>query len=368
MKVPLLDPRLNNESCIEELEAAASSVLRSGQYILGQRVEDFESQISTYLNVDHAIGVSSGTDALLLSLMALDIGPGDEVICPSFTFFATAGSIVRVGATPVFVDIQPDCFTCDPSSIESAITSKTKAIIPVHLFGQSADMTRISAIAKKYSLFVIEDAAQAIGCELNGIKVGRIGDIGCFSFFPSKNLGGFGDAGLVTTNDSNLASKLRTLRVHGGKDRYFHDAVGGNFRIDALQAALLSVKLPYLNNQELRRWENSCMYETLLKNSGFILPKEVRGKHVYNQYTIKVPKKRDELQKYLAKKGIASGIYYPLPLHKQKCFQHLVPGDIDLPVTDGIAKTCLSLPIASELTVEQLIYVSNTLQESEGKF
>jgi len=349
MKVPMLDPARMHESYQKELEDAALRVLRSGKYILGQEVELFEDACAKYIGAKHAIGVSSGTDALLVSLMALGIGPGDEVICPSFTFFATAGSIARAGATPIFADILPECFTLDPEDVERRITSKTKAIIPVHLFGQCADMTRLLHLAQRHNLYVVEDVAQAIGASLakQNVKAGAMGDLGCFSFFPSKNLGGFGDAGLVTTNSGKLAARVRSLRNHGQAEQYVHTAVGGNFRIDALQAALLSVKLKHLPEAEAQRVDHADMYSKALDSAYFWIPEQIRGHHVYNQFTIRVPGgKRDMLKKHLENRDIGCAIYYPLPLHAQPCFDQ----SFELPVTDFAVKECLSLPIAAELT------------------
>ena len=293
-------------------------------------------------------------------MMALGIGPGDEVICPSFTFFATAGAVFRTGGKPIFVDICPDCFTIDPVSIKDAMTSQTKAIIPVHLFGQAADMLSISDIAG--NIPVIEDAAQAIGCELDNHRVGGLGTTGCFSFFPSKNLGGYGDAGLITTNDDQLAEKIRLLRVHGGEG-YIHRIVGGNFRIDALQAALLLVKLNRLAVYESNRHRNAQIYYQKLTGCESIsLPKITRGKHVFNQFTIQVRGgRRKALQSYLARQGISTGIYYPLPLHQQECFKGCVPHRLSLPVTELLAQQCLSLPIAAELQEDQIEFVANQI-------
>lgn len=364
MNVPMLDPQKSNAPYQDELERVALNVIRSGKYILGTEVETFEKTCAQYLSCEDTIAVSSGTDALILSLMALGIGPGDEVICPSFTFFATASSIVRVGAVPVFVDVYPGCFTINSSEIINAITDKTKAIIPVHLFGQSAEMEAILKIAKEHNLFIIEDACQAIGAE-HIRKAGTLGDTGCFSFFPSKNLGGFGDAGLVSTNNKDLAKELRSLRVHGSSKQYYHDKIGGNFRIDALQATLLNVKIKYLPEAEVKRIEHADLYFEHLQNvKTFMLPPKVRGHHTFNQFTIRVvDDRRDSLQVFLKDKGITSAIYYPLPLHQQKCFEHLVPRDLFLSETEKLSKEVLSLPIASELSNDQIMYVINSLLE-----
>lgn len=356
MSIAMINPSEANKLFLKDLEDAAIKVIRSGKYILGPEVEIFEREIATYLGVKHAIGMSSGTDALLAAFMAYGIGPGDEVICPSFTFFATAGSIVRCGATPVFVDILKDCFTIDPEAIRKAITKRTKAIMPVHLFGQSSDMDSIMAIAKESGLVVIEDACQAIGSSINGAMVGTIGDVGCYSFFPTKNLGGVGDSGLIVTNDDSIAGKLVAARNHGSKVRYFHDFVGGNFRIDTLQAALLSVKLKHLPEQEAARKRHAQNYYKIFKytrlNEDVIsTPKEVRGNHIYNQYTIRVhDNKRDELMAHLNKLGIGSAIYYPLPLHKQVCFTSSNSIHHDMKETDLAAQEVLSLPISAEVS------------------
>ncbi len=361
MKVPLLNPGLGNASFMSELVSTASRVLTSGQYILGAEVDNFESSFAEYLEVNHAIGVSSGTDALIASLIAMDVGPGDEVICPSFTFFATAGAIARVGATPVFVDILPDCFTLDPAKILDAITGKTKAIIPVHLFGQSASLSKILKIAKDHNLYVIEDAAQAIGCQFKGKQVGTFGDTGCFSFFPSKNLGGFGDAGLVVTNSSEVAEKIRSIRNHGMKTMYRHDIVGGNFRIDALQAALLTVKLKYFPEIEVRRIEHANFYYDRTISDGIVFPPCIRGKHIYNQFTLRIPEVRNEVQQALHEADIISAVYYPVPLHQQECFSRTTPKDLCLPETERASLECLSIPVAAELITEQLVHVANSL-------
>lgn len=356
MKVPMLDPSLGNAEFMEELLETSERVIRSGQYILGEEVEAFEQEVADYIDVKYAIGVSSGSDALLASLMALDIGPGDEVLCPSFTFFATAGSIARTGATPIFVDIHPRTFNMDLR--DKDITRNTKAIMPVHLFGQCANMDYIKDIAERYNLPIIEDACQSIGATFGLKHAGTLGDMGCFSFFPSKNLGGFGDAGLVTTNNAELASKIKMLRNHGARERYYHDFIGGNFRIDALQAALLRVKLRYLSKMKARRIENAQIYLDL-QVKRFTPECHKYAEHVYNQFTIRLPNEatRNNVIELLQKKGISSAIYYPLPLHKQKCFKSTVY----LPYTDKAASQVLSLPIASEITTEQISYVANCL-------
>lgn len=356
MSISMINPGEANKAFLKDLEDAAIKVIRSGKYILGPEVEVFEREIATYLGVKHAIGMSSGTDALLAAFVVYGIGPGDEVICPSFTFFATAGSIVRCGATPVFVDVLKDCFTIDPQAIRKAITKRTKAIMPVHLFGQSSDMDSIMTIAKESKLIVIEDACQAIGASINNSMVGTIGDVGCFSFFPTKNLGGVGDSGMIVTNDDRTAEKLLAARNHGSKVRYFHDFVGGNFRIDTLQAALLSVKLKHLPQHEEARRRHAKIYQKVFKHlisnvKALSYPNEPRGKHTYNQYTVRVHNnKRDELMSYLSKLNIGTAIYYPLPLHRQVCFTKENSRFLDMTETDIASKEVLSLPISSEVS------------------
>ena len=385
--VPLLDPRRANNAVDAALKAAFARVLQHGQFILGQEVEAFEKACARYLNVEHAIGVSSGTDALLLALMALGVKAGDEVICPTYTFFATAGSIWRTGAKPVFVDINSRCFNCDPEDIRRKLTPRTKAIMPVHLFGQSADMDPIIDLAKSKGIPVIEDAAQAIGAEYRGRRVGSLGNVGCFSFFPSKNVGGFGDAGLVTTNDGDLARKIRELRTHGGLAQYQHQTVGGNFRIDALQAALLTVKLEHADRYTQGRQENAARYTELLTRAGvgaldashgcsskcpavqgqpkapILLPAACQSRHVFNQYVIRIAGqgRRDRLQSYLKSKSIGSAVYYPRPMHLQACFASLGHKVGDLPVSERAADESLALPIFSELTAEELRCVAESI-------
>jgi dTDP-4-amino-4,6-dideoxygalactose transaminase len=366
MKVPLLDLKPQNSALAAQLKEAFQRVLESGTFILGPEVEQFELDTAKLIGAKHAIGVSSGTDAILLPLMALGIGPGDEVLCPSFTFFATAGCIARVGARPVFVDSSPDSFNIDVKDAARRITARTKAIIPVHLYGQTADMDAIMELARANNLRVIEDAAQALGATYRGRQAGSIGDFGTFSFFPTKNLGAFGDAGLLTTNDDELAETARLLRNHGARQRYYHRRVGGNFRIDALQAALLSVKLPHLAEYSRRRAENAAYYgERLAWVSRLILPRayEHNG-HIWNQYTVRVADgARDGLKAHLASRGIGSEIYYPVPLHRQECF---APATEALPVSERLAAECLSLPIYPDLSREQLDWVVEAIGEFLG--
>ncbi len=363
-KIPLLDLNAQYEGIEDDIFAAFKDVFKSKQFIMGPKVVELEEKIAAYCQSKYAIGVSSGTDALVLALMALGIKQGDEVITTPFTFFSTAGSISRLGAKPVFVDIDPVTFNIDTSLIEAKITDNTKAIIPVHLFGQMADMDPIMAIAKKYNLAVVEDGAQAIGSEYKGKRAGSVGDLGCFSFFPSKNLGACGDGGIVTTNDEELAEKCRVMRVHGSKPKYHHHVVGGNFRLDPLQAAILLVKLPYLEGQHEGRIKNAQFYNEQL-NSNFITP--VIGddlgnnsRMIYNQYTFRV-QNRTELQAYLKDFTIGNMVYYPVPLHLQKCFEDLGYKDGDCPESEKAAKEVLSIPIYPELTNEQLHYVVDVL-------
>lgn len=358
--VPLLDLDAQYAPIRDQVLKAIEEVVDSKQFILGKKVAAFEAEVAQYIGAKYAIGVSSGTDALILALMALDIGPGDEVITSPFTFFATAGSIARVGARPVFVDIDSKTYNINPNLIEQKITSKTKAIMPVHLFGQLADMDQIMAIAKKHHLYVIEDAAQAIGSAYTtpqGEKqAGTIGDIGCFSFFPSKNLGCAGDAGLVTTNNPELADKLTILRVHGSKPKYYHKIIGGNFRIDTIQAVVLSVKLPYLESQHEARQKHGQYYTEYLKDLVGVPYVKPNHKMIYNQYTIRL-QKRDELQAYLDNAKIGNAIYYPVPLHVQECFNYLGYREGDCPQSELAAKEVLSIPIYAELIQEQQDYV-----------
>jgi dTDP-4-amino-4,6-dideoxygalactose transaminase len=386
MKVPLLDLKPQYKSLKKEIDETLIRVAESQYFILGPEVDKMEKSFCNYLGSKYALGISSGTDALLIALMAIDIKPGDEVIVPTFSFFATAGVVSRLNAIPVLVDSDPVTFNIDPTEVEKKITPKTKAIIPVHLFGQSCDMDQLMTIARKRNIKVIEDAAQAIGVQYkDGRCVGTIGDIGCFSFFPSKNLGCFGDGGLVTTNDDQLAERLRVLRVHGGEPKYYHRIIGGNFRLDALQAAIISVKLPHLNSWSEKRRINAETYTKLFVENGLaaeegkiifdeknkvLLPKAVykakadtvKNYHIYNQYIIRV-EKRDELRKYLSEKEIGTEIYYPVPFHLQKCFAYLGYKTGDFPLAEQAANTSIALPIYPELTIEQLTYVVDTIEE-----
>lgn len=378
MKVPLLDLRRQNLPIEPELLDVFRRVLNSGQFILGPEVEAFETSAASVAGAHFGIGVTSGTDALLVALMALGIGPGDEVICPAFTFFATAGCIARTGAKPVFADSCPDCFNLDPAGIEPLITSRTKALIPVHLFGQAADMDPILEIARRRGLAVIEDAAQAFGAEYRGRPVGGLGDFGAVSFFPTKNLGALGDAGLLVTNDEALAEKARLLRNHGAQARYFHSMVGGNFRLDALQAALLAVKLPHLADYTARRQRHACEYNRALAGLrggeavDVVVPAAHADRsHIANQYTVRVrpgsrwtrrESPRDALKEFLRERGIASEIYYPVPLHRQECFREYGPYPA-LPVAEALSAEALSLPVFPELAPEERQAVIDAVRE-----
>ena len=365
--VPLLDLSAHYENIQQDVLSAIEEVFRSKQFILGDKVEQLEKEINAYCNTAFSIGVSSGTDGLLMALMALDIHQGDEVITSPFTFFATAGCIARVGATPVFVDIDPDTYNIDPSKIEAVITPQTKAIMPVHLFGQMADMDVIRDIAKRHGLFVIEDAAQAIGSEYASkdgktYRAGAMGDVGVFSYFPSKNLGCCGDGGHVVTQTQHLADKLKSIRNHGAKERYYHDFIGGNFRLDAIQAAILLVKLPYLEEQHRLRQKNAAFYNQALQGTVSVPITKPLTRMIYNQYTIRVPN-RASLQTFLTNRHIGQAVYYPVPLHLQACFAYLGYKSGDFPHAEQAAKEVLSLPIYAELTDLQKQSVVQAIQD-----
>jgi dTDP-4-amino-4,6-dideoxygalactose transaminase len=355
--VPLLDLQAQFRPLRDEALAAIARVCDSQQFILGAEVEAFEREMAEQLSVRHAVGVSSGTDAILAALMALDIGPGDEVVTTTYSFFATAGCVVRVGATPVLVDIDPHTFNLDPEATVAAFTPRTKAVMPVHLFGQPAEMDTILDAARARNIAVIEDAAQAIGATYRGRPVGGLGTAGCFSFFPSKNLGAFGDAGLVVTNDDALGERLRLVRGHGMKPKYWHHLIGGNFRIDALQAAVLRVKAPHLPAWTEARRANAARYRALfaeLDRAGRVtLPVEAPDRHhIYNQFVIRVPD-RDGLRAHLTQAGIGTEVYYPLPFHLQPCFASLGHREGDFPHAEAAARESLALPIYGELTAAQ---------------
>lgn len=365
--VPLLDLDAQYRPLREELLAAVTRVCDSGRFILGPEVDALEHELERALGVAHAVTVSSGTDAILAVLMALGIGPGDEVITPTYSFFATAGCVARVGATPKLVDIDPATYNVDPEAVRRAITPKTKAIIPVHLYGQMADMNALMEIAAERGIPVIEDACQAIGAEQGGRQAGSIGAAGCFSFFPSKNLGAFGDAGLVTTNDTALAHEIKLLRNHGAEPKYYHKRIGGNFRLDAIQAAVLRVKLPHLQRWTEARRANARRYDALLANAGIaskvVLPTETPGyRHIFNQYIVRVPD-RDRLRAHLSASGIGTEIYYPVPFHLQECFASLGHTRGDFPHAEAAADSTLALPIYGELTEEQQQAVVSAIAE-----
>jgi dTDP-4-amino-4,6-dideoxygalactose transaminase len=357
--VPLLDLRRENEPLREEMLAALAGVLDSGRFLHGPDVTELENEVAAYCQTEHAIGCASGSDALLLALMAHDIGPGDEVILPSFTFFATASAVWRLGASIVFADIDAASFNIDPAAIEALVSPRTKAIIPVHLFGQCAVMPDICAIAKKHDLLVIEDAAQAIGADHEGRAAGSWGDVGCLSFYPTKNLGGCGDGGMLTTNNADLAQRLRLFAAHGMSPRYHHHVVGINSRLDSMQAALLRVKLRHLDRWTESRQQNAARYDHMLTAAGLDgqlgLPASSKAsRHVWNQYSILVSHgERDQLRACLSEAQIGSEIYYPLPLHLQPCFKHLGYGQGSLPETERVANEILNLPIFPELGVDE---------------
>jgi len=370
--VPLLDLAAQYRPIRAEILAALTRVADSQRFILGEEVEAFERQMGRLLETDHAIAVSSGTDALLVAMMALGIGPGSEVITPTYSFFATAGCVCRLGARPVFVDIDPVTFNLNVDGVSRAMTARTRAIVPVHLFGLAADMDPLLELARSAGVAVIEDAAQAIGARYHGQQVGRIGDVGCFSFFPSKNLGAFGDAGLVVTSDAALAREMRLLRNHGAEPRYYHARIGGNFRMDAMQAAVLAVKAPHLTAWTDARRRNADRYRTLFDRFDLArlvdLPVEPPGySHIYNQFVIRGPE-RDRLRTHMSRDHIGTEIYYPVPFHRQACFADLGHGLGDFPVADHAASTSLALPIYGELTLDQQTRVVRSIARSyEGR-
>jgi dTDP-4-amino-4,6-dideoxygalactose transaminase len=385
--VPLLDLKAQFAQIRAEVMPAIEQVCVSQQFILGDHVRSLEEQVARYSGASAGVGTSSGTDALLLALMALDVGRGDEVITSPFTFFATAGTIARVGARPVFCDIDPDTFNLSPTAVRKFIEAECalqggslirratgghiKALMPVHLYGQAADMDPLMDIAKRFRLRVIEDAAQAIGTEYrNGARAGSIGDVGCFSFFPSKNLGAFGDAGLCTTNDAELAESMRVLRVHGGKPKYYHALIGGNFRLDELQAAVLLVKMKYLDGWSQARQRNAAYYDAAFAaaalGSRVVTPPMSRGgRHIFNQYVVRA-QNRDALRKFLAERRVGTEIYYPVPLHLQQCFAYLGYSQGDFPHSEKAAGDTLALPIYPELNDEQLRHVVASVTDFYG--
>ncbi len=363
-EVRLLDITASYHQILNAVEKEMAQTIRTGQFILGPQVSHMEEKMATYCQTKFAVGVSSGTDALLIALMAAGVGPGDEVITSPYTFFATAGSIIRAGAKPVFADISDITFNIKPEHIERCVTPQTKAIIPVHLYGQCADMDPIRQLAEKNGLLVIEDAAQAIGSEYKGRPAGSLGDMGCFSFFPAKNLGCFGDGGLVTTNSEELYTQLKILRVHGSEPKYYHKVLGANFRLDALQAGVVSAKLDFLEGWTEKRRKNAQIYNKLFKEmTPFVqLPPEVFPRHVYNQYVLRVGNRRDELRAFLQENKIGCEIYYPVPLHVQECFKSLGYKNGDFPESERSAQETLALPISHEVDQRQQEYIVETIQ------
>jgi dTDP-4-amino-4,6-dideoxygalactose transaminase len=369
LPVPLLDLKQQYQTIRDEIHVAIERVMESQQLILGPEVEALEREVAAYSECEFGIGVSSGTDALLVALMAMDIKPGDEIITTPYSFFATAGSIARMGARPIFVDIDPATYNILPERIEAAVTERTRALMPVHLYGQMAEMDSIMEIARRHGLFVIEDAAQAIGAEYRGRRAGSIGDLGCLSFYPTKNLGGFGDSGMVTTNDAGLAERVRCLRNHGYTEKYYNKEVGGNFRLDAIQAAVLRVKLKRLDDWTNARQRNAERYRRLfadaritienngegnsVESGGVHLPFEAEERrHIYNQFVVSLAR-RDELQGFLKERHIGTEVYYPVPLHLQECFAGLNHNAGDYPASERAARETLALPIYPELTAAQ---------------
>jgi dTDP-4-amino-4,6-dideoxygalactose transaminase len=374
MPIPLLDLKLQYATIRDEVLRVTEEVYDSQYFILGKRVDDFERDFATYCQSRYAVGLSSGTDALLIALMVLGVGPGDEVIVPAYSFFATAGVVDRLGAIPVFVDIDLADYNLDPKQIESRITSNTRAIMPVHLYGQCAAMDEINRIAAKHSLAVVEDAAQAVGAEYHGRRAGVLGRIGAFSFFPSKNLGAFGDAGAVTCEDEETYQKLIDFRVHGMRPKYYHRYVGGNFRIDALQAAILHIKLPYLDAWSAARRRNAETYGELFEDANLgervVLPRELAGRHhVYNQYIVRFPGvdgTRDRVMNHLRAAGIGCEVYYPLTLPQQECFVNVPSAGDPFPSSDRAALETLAIPIFPELTRDQMADVVREIAAALG--
>ncbi len=363
MQVPLLDLKAQYADIKKDLDQAVHRVLDSARFIGGPEVSGLEDEIARYCRSPHAIACASGTDALLLALRGLEVGPGDEVVTSAFSFFASAGTIANVGARPVFVDIDPRTYNLDAHRLEAAITPLTKAVVAVHLFGQCCDLTAVQAVCDKHQLFLIEDAAQAIGSEWEGRRAGSVGDLGAFSFFPSKNLGAAGDGGIMTAKDAALAERVRLLREHGAKPKYYHALVGTNSRLDALQAAILRVKLRHLDRWSEKRAKNAALYDQLFEGARLTRPfKDARARHIYNQYVIRVPQ-RDALKQHLAERGVGTEVYYPVPLHLQQCFAALGYREGDMPQSETAAHEVLALPIYPELTEEQIRYVAACVRD-----
>ncbi|MCM3411851.1 DegT/DnrJ/EryC1/StrS family aminotransferase [Metabacillus litoralis] len=370
MNIPMLDLKKQYQDLRIDILEELDKVMCSSQFILGSNLKKLEQDIANFSNVSHGIGCGSGSDAIHIALQALGISDGDEVITTPFTFFATGGSIVRTGAKPVFIDIDPVTFNIDPMRVEEAINEKTKAILPVHLYGQLSDMEQLSIIANKHNIKIVEDAAQAIGSKQNGKTVGQLSDAAAYSFFPTKNLGAYGDAGMIVTNDDNIAEKSRVIRVHGSKPKYFHHVLGYNSRLDELQAAILNIKFRYLEKWNDLRRQKAITYTNLLRDrlgTTVITPFEEQGNyHVFHQYTIRV-NQRDKLQQFLKDQGISTMVYYPLPLHLQPVFEGLGYKEGDLPQAEKAAKEALSLPIFPELNMEQQEYVVMKIADFYGK-
>lgn len=367
MNIPLLDLKGQYHAIKDEIDAAIQGVLENGQFILGPQVKALEHDIASYAGVPYAIGVGNGTDALVIALRACGIGPGDEVITSPFTFFASAESISAVGAKPVFADIDPDTFNMDVSKIEQAITPRTRAIIPVHLFGQIADMDAIMYIAKKHDLMVIEDACQAMGAEYKGMKAGSFGHAACFSFFPTKNLGTYGDGGMIVTRDADIDKKARMLRAHGSVKKYYHEMIGYNSRLDELHAAILNVKFKYLDQWNDMRRHNAALYDELLKDSGVVTPYAAPyAKHIYHQYVVQCDD-RDGLTEALKAEGISTGVYYPLPLHLQDAYKGLGYKRGDMPYAEAACNRVLALPMYPELEPAQIKYVADAIKNYKMK-
>jgi dTDP-4-amino-4,6-dideoxygalactose transaminase len=376
MIVPQIDLKAQYLSIKAEVDAAVAEVMESQHFILGPAVDRCEKAIASYCGCAHGVGVSSGSDALLVCLMAENLGPGDEVVTTPYTFFATAGAIARVGATPVFVDIDPATYNIDASQIASKVTARTRAIIPVHLYGQMADMDAVMAVAEKYGLAVVEDAAQAIGAEHNGRRAGSIGHYGCISFFPSKNLGAAGDGGMVVTNDPRRAERVKILRAHGASPKYYHRLLGGNFRLDAVQAAVVAAKLPHLDGWTAARQRNAKQYDQLFADAGLTasaphqpqhigLPRVVTDRHIFNQYVIRVSE-RDRLKAALQARGVGTEVYYPVPMHLQECFAYLGQSAGSFPESERAANETLAIPVHPELSEAQARHVVECIQEAIG--
>ena len=371
MNVPLLDLQAQYVSLRDDLQQAVERVMSSQRFVLGDEVRGLENSIASYCQTKHAVGCASGSDALLLALMTLDVKAGDEVITTPFTFFATGACIARLGARPVFVDIDPDTYNIDPSRVADAITSRTKAIMPVHLYGQCAAMDPLLDLGKRRGIPIIEDAAQAIGATDNGRPAGSMGLMGSFSFYPTKNLGGAGDGGILTTNDDDVAARLRRLRAHGGSNEYEHEEVGINSRLDELQAAVLRVKLPRLDSWSEERARKAAFYTKLLNEADLSFPLAtpyVRedGRHIFHQYVIRVPGNRDALMEHLKARGVGTKVYYPIPLHLQKCFNYLGYKAGQFPESESAAKETFALPAYPELTEEQQVYVVESIKSFQN--